>query len=236
MTDLSGPTPALSYTSADLAWTAPGDDGTSGQAAGYELRYATSSITTSTWDTATPVAGLPSPKPAGSKETFKVTGLAAKKTYYFAMKAYDKVLNKSPISNVAKVSTKRKPRSAQNMTATLGSVKLTWDLPSAPHDVPFPVQVTIRKTIGGPAGGPTEGVLVYDGAGGRVTDTSITDGETYYYTAFVYDKDESSNVSDPTSVSISIPPASGPAALTVRALTGTKIYLGGAGARLCVRG
>jgi hypothetical protein len=90
----------------------------------------------------------------------------------------------------------------------------------------------IRKTVGGPAAGPTEGVLVYDGAGTTATDTSIADSETYYYTAFVYDKGDPSNLSTASPVSISIPPASGPSALNVRALAGTKIYLGGNPAHL----
>ncbi len=232
VSDLSGPTASVTYTSVDLTWTAPGDDGNTGQATGYDLRYSTSNITTSNWDAATPVTGLPTPKSAGSKETFKVTGLAYKTSYYFALRTYDKVLNKSPLSNVPKFTTKKQPPPAKNPKATLGSVILSWKLPSVPQEVPFPIQVMIRRTLGAAATASTDGVLVYDGPGASFTDTSTTDGQTYYYTVFVYDKGEPTNVSTPVSVNISIPPASGPASLTVRALTGTQIYLGGNHAHL----
>jgi chitodextrinase len=230
--DLSGPSASVTYTSVDLTWTAPGDDGNTGQARGYELRYSTSNITASNWDAAAPVTGLPTPKPAGNKETFKVTGLAYKTSYYFALRTYDEALNKSPISNVPKVTTKKQPPPAKNPKAVLGSVILSWELPSVPQEVPFPIQVMIRRTLGAAAAAPTDGVLVYDGPGTSFTDTSITDPQTYYYTVFVYDNSEPTNVSTPVSLNISIPTASGPASLTVRALTGTQIYLGGNHAHL----
>jgi|GEM_PF-1347454 len=222
----------VSYTTLDLTWTAPGDDGTSGRATSYQFRYSTSTITASNWNSATPLNGLPSPKAAGGIETYTVTGLTAKTTYYFALRTLDEVPNVSSLSNVVNARTKNQPPSARNFQARLGSVILTWDLPSVPQEVPFPIQVMIRRTLGAAATTPTDGVLVYDGPGTSFTDTSVTDGETYYYTAFVYDKSERTNVSTPVSLNISIPPASGPASLTVRALTGTKIYLGGNHAHL----
>jgi hypothetical protein len=101
----------VAYTSLDLKWTAPGDDGTSGQAISYEVRTSTSSITLSSWNTATPVTGLPTPKPAGGKETFTVSGLTAKTTYYFALRTLDEVGNISSLSNVRKATTKAQPPS-----------------------------------------------------------------------------------------------------------------------------
>ena len=63
----------------DLTWTATGDDGNTGTAKTYDLRYSTSPIVyddgDATWNAATPVTGLPAPKVAGSAETFTVTGL-----------------------------------------------------------------------------------------------------------------------------------------------------------------
>jgi hypothetical protein len=230
VTNLAGSN--VTYTTVDLAWTAPGDDGSSGRATSYQLRYSTSSITSSNWNSATPLTGLPSPKTAGGAETFSVTGLAAKTTYYFAVRTLDEVSNISSVSNVVNVTMKKQPPPARNLRARLGSVILTWDLPSVPQEVPFPIQVMIRKTVGGAAAGPTEGVLVYDGNGTTVTDTSIADGETYYYTAFVYDKGDPSNLASAVPVSIAIPAASGPAALTVYALAGNRVYLGGNPAHL----
>lgn len=84
-----------------LSWTAPGDDGTDGTAAGYEVRYSISPITASNWWTATPVSGAPSPAPAGTKEFMFIWNLGSEITYYFAVGAADEVNNRSPLSNIA---------------------------------------------------------------------------------------------------------------------------------------
>jgi len=91
----SNPTPH----SITLTWTAPGDDGNNGTASQYDIRYSTSEITEENWNSATQCTGVPAPKPAGSSETFTVTGLSPNTTYYFALKTADEVPNWSPISN-----------------------------------------------------------------------------------------------------------------------------------------
>ncbi len=64
--------------SVELTWTAPGDDGTTGRASQYDIRYATSAITNEAeFAAATQVAGEPMPQIAGAAETFVVTGLSA---------------------------------------------------------------------------------------------------------------------------------------------------------------
>jgi len=87
--------------SATLTWTAPGDDGSTGQAASYDVRYSTSPITAGTWDGATTVDNEPVPGTAGTNETMVVSGLAMNTTYYFALKTTDEASNQSAISNVA---------------------------------------------------------------------------------------------------------------------------------------
>lgn len=82
-----------------LSWTAPGDDGTSGTATEYDLRYSAYPITETNWSTATSVAGEPTPQMAGSAESFEVTGLNPGTSYHFAIKARDEVSNWSSISN-----------------------------------------------------------------------------------------------------------------------------------------
>jgi len=84
----------------DLSWTAPGDDGNTGTAASYNLRYADSPITESNWDQAATAAGVPAPQPAGASEQFTVTGLTSGHTYYFALRTSDEVPNESDLSNV----------------------------------------------------------------------------------------------------------------------------------------
>lgn len=84
--------------SATLTWTASGDDGAAGTAAAYDLRYSPASPLN--WDTATPAAGGPAPQPAGSTESFTVSGLDPCTTYYFAVKVIDNVGNESGMSGV----------------------------------------------------------------------------------------------------------------------------------------
>lgn len=84
-----------------LAWTATGDDGGTGRASAYDLRYSTSPITdAASFAAATPVAG-PDPQPAGSPETFELGGLAHSTPYYVALRALDEFGNTGPVSNVA---------------------------------------------------------------------------------------------------------------------------------------
>jgi hypothetical protein len=82
-----------------LAWTAPGNDGTSGRAASYDLRYSQSPITDGNFANANRVI-LPSPQTWGSSESFILTSLTPSTTYYFALKSADEAPNWSGISNV----------------------------------------------------------------------------------------------------------------------------------------
>jgi hypothetical protein len=83
-----------------LEWTAPGDDGTTGRASGYDIRYSTSPITTETsWNSAIQATGEPIPSVAGTRESFIVTGLLNNTTYYFAIKTKDEADNWSGLSN-----------------------------------------------------------------------------------------------------------------------------------------
>jgi hypothetical protein len=91
---------STTQTTATLAWTAVGDDGTTGTATTYDVRYSTANITAGNWGMATQVPGEPSPRAAGQAETFTVTGLTAGTTYYFAIKVADEVPNWSGLSNV----------------------------------------------------------------------------------------------------------------------------------------
>jgi Leucine-rich repeat (LRR) protein len=84
-----------------LAWTAPGDDSTSGTASFYDIRYSTIDNLWSDWDSTELVPGEPTPKAAGSPETLAVNGLMTDSTYYFAMRTGDEAGNWSFISNVA---------------------------------------------------------------------------------------------------------------------------------------
>jgi hypothetical protein len=102
-----------------LTWTAPGDDGSSGIAAQYDIRYLTEPIDETNWDAAIQVEDEPAPQAAGSTETFAVTGLLPNTTYYFAIKTADEVPNWSGLSNVASATTldSVSPASIADLTA-----------------------------------------------------------------------------------------------------------------------
>lgn len=91
--------------SIDLDWTAPGDDGSTGSATSYDVRYSTSVINDGNWAGATQVIGEPSPSSAGSAESMTVSGLDENTTYYFAIKTSDEVPNESALSNVPSLAT-----------------------------------------------------------------------------------------------------------------------------------
>ncbi|HET9252917.1 MAG TPA: fibronectin type III domain-containing protein [Candidatus Eisenbacteria bacterium] len=88
-------------TSLALRWTAPGDDGTTGTAASYDIRYSTSTITAGNWNSATTVTGEPTPTAAGTVQTFTLNGLQGSRQYFVAIRTTDGSGNQSTISNVA---------------------------------------------------------------------------------------------------------------------------------------
>jgi FlgD Ig-like domain len=89
--------PAVSVT---LQWTTPGDDGMTGRATRYDMRYSMIPITELNFATSTVVSGLPSPAGAGTTQTFTATNVPGDVALFFAMKTVDEAGNWSPISNV----------------------------------------------------------------------------------------------------------------------------------------
>ena len=98
--------PGTGLMSISLSWLASGDDGTTGTASSYDVRYSTSPIIGASWAAATQATGEPSPRPYGSQETFTISGLSSNTTYYTAVKARDNVGNASPMSDVVEGLTK----------------------------------------------------------------------------------------------------------------------------------
>lgn len=110
VTDLA----AIGSTTTDvtLTWTAPGDDGTTGPADRYDIRYSTSPIDDANWAFAPQAGGEPPPKQAGESDTFVVTQLAPGTIYHFALKTADETPNWSALSNVASGKTEVRSSSA----------------------------------------------------------------------------------------------------------------------------
>ncbi len=118
-----------------LSWTAPGDDGDTGTASVYDLRYLTYPITAANWVWAIQARDEPDPLPAGQTQLFEATDLLPQTTYYFAMKTADELGNWSPLSNTATGTTE--PASGDIIppsritdlsagSATMNSAVLTW--------------------------------------------------------------------------------------------------------------
>ena len=93
-------------TSATLLWTAPGDDGMTGRAARYDIRYSSNAIagtdTTTWWNNATVVnTSGKVPATAGAADSMVVTGLTSGLRYFAIIRAGDEVPNWSGFSNIA---------------------------------------------------------------------------------------------------------------------------------------
>lgn len=93
-------TTAPTDNSITLTWTATGDDGSSGAASSYEVKYlALGAITEGNWASATTFSQSWTPLSSGGAESHVITGLVSNIQYWFAIKVKDEVPNISPISN-----------------------------------------------------------------------------------------------------------------------------------------
>ena len=137
-----------------LRWTAPGDDGTVGQAAYYELRFSLFPIYESNFLQAIPVvSGVPRPSPAGradSAEAIVNPGL----TYYFALRSRDARGNWSAMSNIV--------IAQPGIALGVEGEERIFSQPS-----PNPASQSTRFSIFVPVAGPTE-VQVFDLLGRRL--------------------------------------------------------------------
>jgi formylglycine-generating enzyme required for sulfatase activity len=84
-----------------LIWTAPGDDGTVGQASRYDLRHSTSRLFDQDWDSGIPVDPPPVVEAAGTVQRFTVGGLPLDTLSFIALRTADDAGNWSVMSNLA---------------------------------------------------------------------------------------------------------------------------------------
>ncbi|MBD3235180.1 MAG: SUMF1/EgtB/PvdO family nonheme iron enzyme [Candidatus Eisenbacteria bacterium] len=111
----------------ELRWTTTGDDGNTGVASQYDLRYAHEPINDTTWLEATQVAGEPDPAAPGNVQTFRIDSLAFDTHYYFSMKVGDEVPNWSLLSNPAEVTTPAAPIELELLHVPAGSFTMGSD-------------------------------------------------------------------------------------------------------------
>jgi parallel beta-helix repeat protein len=165
-----------------LTWTAPGDDGGSGIATEYVVKYSTTgAITESNWNSATTYSQSWTPLAAGETETYTISGLDPDTQYWFAIRALDEISNVADPSNSPEATTlviKTAPTAPESFELAWGDsyVHLTWDAPSDDGNSPVTNYVIYRGTSSG-------SITFLDEIGDvlEYNDTTATNGIRYYY-------------------------------------------------------
>lgn len=196
-------------TSVDLSWTAPGDDGNTGTATSYDMRWLTVPITDSNWSSANILTGLPAPKTAGTTQTYTAIGLTANITYYFALKTKDESNNVSALSNVISAKTKTDTATggggggASSFDASPGPVKISrigeadsqilleWRNPT---DEDF-VRVQIVVNENRQPLNQDDGRIILEENTTKFLHVNLRNGKTYYFN--IYALDLAKNFSEP---------------------------------------
>ena len=154
---------------ARLTWTAPGDNVDQWTATSYDVRYSTSPINDTAFNSATQVGSVRAPQQAGSTETLTVPGLGPG-TYYFRIKTSDESGNVSGMSNEVTVTV---------FGAAADQIILAWDPNSEPNLGGY------KLYYGLSSGNYTARVDV--GNQTEHTVTGLQPGTTYYFAVKAYD-------------------------------------------------
>ena len=184
-----------SSNSITLHWTAPGDDGSSGRANQYDIRYSTANITNNNWASATQVNGEPAPAVAGAAETFTVQSLQPNTIYYFAIKTADEVPNWSALSNVAMETTAQESIAPSNIfnlatsNPTGNSIRLTWTAPgddstsgtATQYDIRYSTSLITDANWASATQCTGEPAPQIAGTSQNFTVTGLQSGTTYYF-------------------------------------------------------
>jgi RHS repeat-associated protein len=239
-------TTAASATSITLNWTSPGDDGSTGIATSYEIRYSTSPITTTTFPTNTLAANIPVPTVAGTAQTLTISSLAANTTYYFAIITKDEVPNASALSNLPSATTPaapdtQAPSAISTLTATAltsSSIRLNWTAPgddgatgtATSYEIRYSTTAITTANFASATLASGIPVPTVAGTAQTLTISSLAANTTYYFAIIA--KDEVANSSAlsnlPSAKTPAAPDTQAPSAittLTATALTTNSIRL-----------
>jgi len=184
-----------------LKWTAPGDDGTSGDVSGgtYRIRAATYCITSSNFGDVTQspyytysIDISTSYTTWGGEHSYTMTGLYCGTTYYFAVKLEDEESNLASWScgSVNKASTAPacdlNPKIITDLAATAGSLQVTlsWTEPSGEPDLDY---YTFYRDSTTPYDFGDAYTFNIDTGNVSKEDTGLEGGVTYYYRVETFD-------------------------------------------------
>ncbi len=229
VTNLSSP--RATWKAVELSWTAPGNDGNTGTALSYDIRYSTSAITEANWNSAISAVNEPAPQEAGTLQTFTVPGLSPTTTYYFAMKTKD-IISQSALSNVLSVTTPALDSQApaaitdlQVVQAINRSAKLTWTAPgndgnlgdAAKYDVRYSTSPITSANWATAQQAEDELIQKPVGSAMQFKVKELNLGSTYYFAVrTIDDVDNVSDLSNVVSATIVTPT---PDAVTVSSLS-----------------
>jgi hypothetical protein len=157
--------------SAVIGWTAAGDDGTTGTATSFDLRWSNSVITNDTnFGSAHPLIA-PTPGPPGTHEAVTVTiGFGHRK--YFALKTIDNAGNASGLSNCLRVDGPPSPDGCTGGSAQRAPNELAMRIGT---NNPGQGSAVINYAIPTRCAGQSLDLSVFDVAGRRLT--QVANGE-----------------------------------------------------------
>ncbi|MCD4722718.1 MAG: cellulase family glycosylhydrolase [Desulfobacula sp.] len=111
-----------------LSLTATGDNGNQGYAKAYDIRYSTSSISSTNWNSATIYKNNFRPQKSGKSESLKIIGLSPGTKYYLGVRAVDERGNASDIAMVSFTTSAADSTSDKGyLTVDPGQRYLTWE-------------------------------------------------------------------------------------------------------------
>ncbi len=222
---------SVTQTSATLTFTAPADLPGGGSVTSYNLRYATTPITTGNWASATQATGEPTPATPGTTQSYILAGLTPATTYYVALVSTDAAGNTSALSNSATLTTVTPLPPADTTppvisgvatsSLTTTSVTIGW---TTNESSDTQVEYGLTTSYGNTTTLNTTLVTVH-----AQTLTSLTPGTLYHYRVKSKDAAGNSAVSGDNTFTTSLAPdttaPSIPSALTATALSTTQITL-----------
>lgn len=117
----------LTSVTADISWTAPGDDGIYDKAEAYQIGVSTAVITEANWDNVLLIADVEAPGIPESKESYSFNELTPNTEYYVAIRTIDDNNNLSDISNIISFTTEPEDFIAPSQITNLKVADTSYD-------------------------------------------------------------------------------------------------------------